>query len=125
LWLKVGDQNTSFFHRQAKSRNWASQISEIKTLEGEILKDFDQIKQQASLHFHNLYTTNGRAKDEIAYAFLMTIPGKVMEEDNLHLNRQIAEAEILKEIDQFNEDKAPGPDGFTLHFYKKCWHIIK
>jgi hypothetical protein len=22
-------------------------------------------------------------------------------------------------------DKAPGPDGFTIHFYKSCWHIIK
>jgi len=22
-------------------------------------------------------------------------------------------------------DKAPGPDGFTIHFYKVCWKIIK
>lgn len=22
-------------------------------------------------------------------------------------------------------DKAPGPDGFTIHFYKSCWHIIR
>jgi hypothetical protein len=28
-------------------------------------------------------------------------------------------------LNQFQDDKAPGPDGFTLHFYKKCWHIIK
>jgi len=38
LWLKAGDHNTSFFHRQEKVRNWANQISEIKTPEGEILK---------------------------------------------------------------------------------------
>eukprot|EP00253_Pinus_taeda_P012435 PITA_12435 len=24
-----------------------------------------------------------------------------------------------------DSDKAPGPDGFTIHFYKMCWDIIK
>lgn len=22
-------------------------------------------------------------------------------------------------------DKAPGPDGFTINFYKACWDIVK
>jgi hypothetical protein len=51
LWLKAGDQNTSFFHRQSKARLWSNQISEIKTPEGEIIKEFDQIKQQTSTIF--------------------------------------------------------------------------
>jgi hypothetical protein len=123
--LKQGEQNTSFFHRQEKVRLWANQISEIKTPEGEIIKDFDQIKQQTTNHFHKLYTSNGRTKDDLVDSLLRHIPSKIMDEDNLNLNRQIEEAEILKAINQFNEDKALGPDGFTLHFYKKCWHIIK
>jgi len=56
LWLKVVDQNTSFFHRQAKSIICANQISEIKTLEEEIIKDFDRIKQQITNHFHKIYS---------------------------------------------------------------------
>jgi hypothetical protein len=76
LWLKEGDHNTSF-HRQTKVRNWENQTSEIKTPEGEILKDFNQIKHQASIHFHNLYTTFGRVEEEIADSFLRHIPGKV------------------------------------------------
>jgi hypothetical protein len=125
LWLKAGDQNTSFFHRQSKVRLWSNQISEIKTLEGEIIKDFDQIKQQTTNHFHKLYTSNGRSEEDLVDSLLSHIPRKITDEDNLNLNRQIEEAEILKAINQFNEDKALGPDGFTLHFYKKCWHIIK
>jgi hypothetical protein len=31
LWLQAGDQNTSFFHRQTKARQWTNQFSEIKT----------------------------------------------------------------------------------------------
>jgi hypothetical protein len=108
LWLKAGDQNTSFFHRQAKVRLWANQISEIKTPEGEIIKDFDQIKQQTTNHFHKLYTSNGRAEDDLVDSLLRHIPSKITDEDNLNLNRQIEEAEILKAINQFNEDKALG-----------------
>jgi hypothetical protein len=24
-----------------------------------------------------------------------------------------------------NGDKAPGPDGFTMAFFQKCWDILK
>jgi hypothetical protein len=45
--------------------------------------------------------------------------------DNLKLNMLIEEDEIFKVIQQFHLDKSRGPDGFTLHFYKICWSIIK
>jgi hypothetical protein len=70
--------------QQAKVRNWANQISEIKTPEGEILKDFNQIKQQASMHFQNLYTTSGRAENQIIEAFLNTSPVRLQRKDNTH-----------------------------------------
>jgi hypothetical protein len=35
------------------------------------------------------------------------------------------EEEISKIIWSMDPDKAPGPDGFTIHFYRICWDIIK
>jgi hypothetical protein len=125
LWLQAGDQNTSFFHRQTKARQWTNQISEIKNQRGDIIKDFDQIKQQATRHFSKLYTSERNIDEDISNSLLTHIPIKISEEDNLKLNQQIEEEEILKAINQFHLDKAPGPDGFTLHFYKRCWSIIK
>jgi hypothetical protein len=86
LWLKAGDQNTSFFHRRAKVKLWANQISEIKTLDRESIKDFDQIKQKNTNHFHKLYTSNGRSKDDLVDSLLIHIPSKITDEDNLNLN---------------------------------------
>jgi hypothetical protein len=35
------------------------------------------------------------------------------------------EAEVKSAIDQMPSDKAPGPNGYTGAFFKKCWDIIK
>jgi hypothetical protein len=92
LWLKAGDQNNSFFHNQAKVKNWSNQISELKTPEGEIWKDITQIKQHTSSHFQNMYTTSGKDEDHLSEAFLQHIPRKITEAENTHLDRPIEEA---------------------------------
>ena len=28
-------------------------------------------------------------------------------------------------IQGFNDDKAPGPNGFSMAFFQSCWHILK
>ena len=39
--------------------------------------------------------------------------------------RPFSEKEILDVIWAMEPDKAPGPDGFSFHFYRVCWKIIK
>src|SRR5699024_8566754 len=57
--------------------------------------------------------------------FLSNIPPLVISEDNFELNRPFTEEEVIKVIWSMDSDKAPGPDGFTIHFYKMCLDIIK
>lgn len=53
--------------------------------------------------------------------------------DNLELNQHdlsnldlpFIEKEVWNTIKHLPCDKAPGPDGFTCHFYEMCWTIIK
>ena len=120
LWLQVGDKNTAFFHRQAKAKQCINQVTEIKTHSRETISDFDQIKQQDTEHFTELYPSEGDINKERSNLFLSYTPHMISEIDYLNLNRPIEEDEIFKAIQQFHLDKAPGPDGFTLHFYKIC-----
>jgi hypothetical protein len=39
--------------------------------------------------------------------------------------RPFTEEEVKETVFGMNEDSAPGPDGFGVAFYKKCWNIIK
>ena len=45
--------------------------------------------------------------------------------DNAILVAPFTEKEVFEAISQMENNKAPGPDGFPVEFYKKCWHIIK
>jgi hypothetical protein len=41
------------------------------------------------------------------------------------IDAPFSEEEVQEAIRQMPSDKAPGPDGFTGAFFKKCWGIIK
>jgi hypothetical protein len=47
------------------------------------------------------------------------------EEDRIWMEREFEEDEIWGVIQNFKGDKAPGPDGFTMAFFQKCWEILK
>lgn len=46
-------------------------------------------------------------------------------EDNISLERPFTEEEVKYVIWQFGRNKAPGPDGFMMEFFKHTWDIIK
>jgi exonuclease III len=125
LWLKAGDRNTSFFHRQYRARLSRNHISEITTAEGQTCKGFKQIKEAAVRHYKHLYTADIQSNEEDIADLLFNIPSLISPEDNDILLKPITEEEIIKIVWSMESDKAPGPDGFSIHFYKICWDIIK
>jgi len=125
LWLKAGDRNTSFFHHQYKARLSRNHINEIKNDEGHICNKFDQIKLAAENHFKDLHGTRHEGSKEYIEDLLSHIPHLITHEDNQALLKPLSEEEIIKVIWAMESDKALGPDGFTIDFYKVCWDIIK
>jgi hypothetical protein len=53
------------------------------------------------------------------------IEERLSEDDRNELDRPFTEEEIKSVIDQMEENKAAGPDGFPIEFYQVCWEIIK
>jgi hypothetical protein len=117
-WLKDGDASTKLFHacsRFCKRKNFIASI-----------RDGDQL------------ITSHDGKAEVFWDFYMNLIGSevqrnqsinldalgVQQHDLQALELLITE-EILNTIKRLPLDKAPGPDGFTGHFYKCCWPIIK
>lgn len=49
---------------------------------------------------------------------------KITDEDKEWLQRPFSEEEVIKVVKLFKGDKVPGPDGFNMFFFRKCWNII-
>jgi hypothetical protein len=90
-----------------------------------IHKGFEQLKAAAETHFKGLYKEEGSGSEEVISYFLSHIPSLVSRNDNSALMKPFSEEEINNVIWSMEPDKAPGPDRFTIHFYRACWDIIK
>eukprot|EP00253_Pinus_taeda_P026690 PITA_26690 len=122
LWLKSGDKNTSFFHNSLKLRRVGNNIERI-TVEGRVLIEQVEIKEATSRHFQTLLTADPHYLENPD--FLNIIENKISEAQNVDLDKEITKEEIEWSIYSMPLDKAPGPDGFTVAFYRTHWEIIK
>ncbi|KAG5601657.1 hypothetical protein H5410_033027 [Solanum commersonii] len=66
-------------------------------------------------HFHRMATTHKRCN---------TID-KIEKEEIYITDPKFEEEEILKGINLCASDKAPGPDGFPMSFFKEFWSVLK
>ena len=47
------------------------------------------------------------------------------ETKRLSLEREFDKEEIFAVLEEAESDKAPGPDGFTMGSFQKCWSVLE
>ena len=125
LWLQAGDKNSAYFHRQCWLRISRNHISDLISSEGEVIKGQVELKQVANSNFHQLFSEDGVSDNASKHEFLSYIPPMVSTKTNAGLIKPFSEQDVVEVIWGMEPDKAPGPDGFSIHFYRICWPIIK
>eukprot|EP00253_Pinus_taeda_P013757 PITA_13757 len=117
LWLKVGDRNSSFVHKQAQAMKCTNAISEIK--DGTIThKDNTSIKKAASLHFKSLYSEDKNLDQ--SSDMIDVVPSLITVELNHLLEAKVTKNEVKDPLFDMDPGKALGPDGFTARFLQSC-----
>lgn len=119
-WAMKGEENTKYFHARATERYRRNVITNITLHNGNITEDHDE---KAAAFFNAFKDRMGVAAQPIydfnLHDIIDPVPG--LEE----LSMPFTNDEIDRVIKIIPSDRAPGPDGFTGHFLKVCWDIIK
>ncbi|CAM8995263.1 unnamed protein product [Rhodiola kirilowii] len=125
LWLKAGDNNTSFFHRKATGRRKMNNISQLRGSDGVLYTDPQSLCHIALNYFSNVFSPPQSLSSEEMRRSVDILPRKVTHAHNELLLMPYTEGEVYAAIQQLHPSKAPGLDGFPAEFLQKYWDILK
>jgi hypothetical protein len=124
-WLKEGERNTKFFHRSTIARRSHNKILKIRDQDGIERESHQDIENTLVKHFQEIAKEPNLDRTEAIQRIVRHIPKLVTEEHNVNLCKPISKEEVDQVIQEMPNGKAPGPDGFTVDFFKACWDVVK
>jgi hypothetical protein len=120
LWLKEGDNNTKFFHKMANSHRRYNYMDKVE-VDGVVFEEESEIREKVVHFYESLY--------QEVETWRPTVDGlefeMITENESAILERQFDKEEVLQVVKDLQGDKAPGPDGFTMAFFQKCWSVLE
>lgn len=118
-WIKLGDENTEFFHTIATISHKRNFIVSLLSQEGSTITDHDQKANMLWIAFKDRMGVNDFRG--ISYDL-----NSLLVEHNLEdIASDFSQKEIDLVIKSLPNNHAPGPHGFNGLFIKKCWNIVK
>ncbi|KAL4348556.1 hypothetical protein GQ457_17G007420 [Hibiscus cannabinus] len=119
-WFKEGDKNTRFFHLTASRRRNANFIAAIESENGEIV-DHKQIESAFVKYFKDSF--NGSNTIPVRHFGVQL--KELSQASRSLLESRFSVREVWEAISSADGNRAPGPDGFNLDFFKSFWPQLK
>lgn len=117
--LKLGDANTRYFHLKTNSRRRKNFITKLRHQNGWATTQQDK-SLVAQNHYENALGPPPSRDLDLNWQLF-----RQADVDLSALDADFTEDEVKRAIKLMPKDKAPGPDGFSLNFFTKCWDIVK
>ncbi|GJW79033.1 hypothetical protein Tco_0140715 [Tanacetum coccineum] len=119
-WFKAGDSKTAYFYRIVKSKCARNRIDMVND-SSNTLYDGNQVLGAFVNHYGQFLGTEG-ATNHLDDHDLYTHVLDTTKAD--FMVRDVTDIEFKNVIFSMGDDKAKGPDGFTVAFFKKAWDVV-
>lgn len=119
-WYKDGDRNSKMFHRIAKHRRRRNRVTRLK-INNTWEDDRSMIKGHIVSHFHCRF----KSSSDPCFSLAGMNFKRISEEEGLGIQRSIDVEEVFLALQDLNQSRAPGPDGFHVSVILKCWKFMK
>ncbi|XP_070025730.1 uncharacterized protein [Nicotiana sylvestris] len=119
-WIRLGDNNTKYFHLVIKHRKLKQAVTQIKDSSGNWLTYPDRIADTFVEYYENLLW---REANDIVKTFrsIIRIGSRLTEIQQDELTQPFLRREVKQAMFQIDSNKSPSPDGYGSGFYKAAW----
>eukprot|EP00253_Pinus_taeda_P010674 PITA_10674 len=124
IWLKSGDENTSFFHNFAKGRKSENTIWSLKDEEGRVVKTFSDLSGLGQRHFQRIFSDSGEATIAEVMRTAQCFPRFIKEDEADELSIPVSMEEVEATMKNMAKDKSPGLDGWTIEHFLHFFYLI-
>ncbi|KAL0445599.1 UNVERIFIED_CONTAM: hypothetical protein Slati_1687800 [Sesamum latifolium] len=123
-WFKHGDKCSKVFFRKINATRAKQRVFQISNAAGDTLTEGDQVVAEF-LSFYESLLGGVRHRQALNLDFLQPhLKHMLSIEEGNELILPITPMEIKEALFDISEDSAPGPDGYTLTFFKAAWSVI-
>ncbi|GJY29200.1 hypothetical protein Tco_0404967 [Tanacetum coccineum] len=119
-WLRVGDSNSAYFHKTVKERVSRNRIDIITDMNN-VTHINNEVPTAFVEHYMNFLGSSAPVSNLDNRGLFSK---KISNEKADYMVREVTNGEIKDAMLSIDNDKAPGPDGFTSLFFKKSWDLV-
>ena len=124
-WIEKGERPTKYFFNLEKSNYNKKTISELRLQDDSITRNETVILEQIEDYYRNLYTSDLTFSETAYDTFTENVESPKLSEDvQGTLEGPLTYEECKKILETFQNDKAPGEDGFTVEFYTYFFDLL-
>ncbi|XP_019246294.1 PREDICTED: uncharacterized protein LOC109225941 [Nicotiana attenuata] len=111
-WLKLGDSNTAYFHACVKNRQARNHIGRLIDSAGQILQSATEVEEDILRFYKKLLGTTA-PQLSVVILEIMQNGYTLNRQQQLQLIKPITKKEVKKAMQDIDDNKAPGCDGYN------------